>query len=370
MNTNLSGAGATLAVAAVLGIGSAAGALAQDNRVLTVEQTAIQAVQAPPALAANPLGVVAWVDHRDNTYATGERVRLFVQTNKDAWVTVLNVGPDGSTTVLFPNQFQGDNLVRANAVTEVPDAAAQARITVAGASGAELIKVIASSRPMPLFEAAQLGRAGAFQSVRGRAGQTARTLQVVMEGQEGVEWDIYDKVIHTVTPRPAAAAVSAPGSAPVVPAPVPGAGWPAPPFALQVAADRSFYRAADPVTLMVKTEADCHLSLLNTGPGGTSRLLFPNQYQQNTLIRAGQTVVVPGLGAGVSIVPIGPAGVENVVAVCRTGEQPAFGVPGDFRGGAFPAIEDAETTARNLAVVADQAGQQTAVSSTSFVVVP
>ena len=176
MNTNLSGAGATLAVAAVLGIGSAAGALAQDNRVLTVEQTAIQAVQAPPALAANPLGVVAWVDHRDNTYATGERVRLFVQTNKDAWVTVLNVGPDGSTTVLFPNQFQGDNLVRANAVTEVPDAAAQARITVAGASGAELIKVIASSRPMPLFEAAQLGRAGAFQSVRGRAGQTARTL--------------------------------------------------------------------------------------------------------------------------------------------------------------------------------------------------
>ena len=368
MNTSLSGAGATLVVAAVLGIGSAAGALAQDNRVLTVEQTAVQAVQAPSALAANPLGVVAWVDHPDNTYATGERVRLFVQTNKDAWVTVLNVGPDGSTTVLFPNQFQGDNLVRANAVTEVPDAAAQARITVAGASGAELIKVIASSRPMPLFEAAQLGRAGAFQSVRGQAGQTARTLQVVMEGQEGVEWDVYDKVIRTVTPRPAAAVAPAPGSLPV--APVAGAGWPAPPFALQVAADRSFYRPADPVTLMVKTEADCHLSLLNTGPGGASRLLFPNQHQQNTLIRAGQTVVVPGLGGGVSIVPIGPAGVENVVAVCRTGEQPAFGVPGDFRGGAFPAMEDAETTARNLAVVAEQGGQQTAVASTSFIVVP
>ena len=367
MNESLSGA---LAGAVALAVATATGAAAQDARNLTVEQTAMHHVQAPAAAAGNPLGVVAWVDHPDNTYAVGERVRLFVQTNKDAYVTVLNVGPAGETTVLFPNRYQADNLVRANTVTEVPDAAGRARVTVTGPAGAELIKVFASSRPTPLFDAAQLGAAGPFRAVQGRAGQAARNLQVVLSEPAGGEWDVYDKVIRTV-PQPAAvAAVSPPASA--VPAPahaVAGASWPAPPFALQVAADRPLYRSTEPVTLMVRAEADCHLTLLNTGSGGASRLLFPNRYQQQTLIRAGQTVVVPGLGAGVSIAPLGPAGVEHVTAVCRVGEQLALGAPAGFRSGAFPSLDDAGATARNLAVVADAEARPTAVASTSFVVV-
>ncbi len=331
MNTRLAGTRAMLAVGAALGIiGNVGGALAQEERLLTVEQTAVQAVQAPPpASAANPLDVVAWVDHANNTYAQGEQVRVFVQTNKDAWVTVLNVGPDGSTTMLFPNRYQADNRVRANTVTEVPDPASRARIAVSGTTGAELIKVVATSAPTPLFDSAQLAQAGVFQTVRERAVETARNLAVVMAEAETAEWDVYDKVIRTVPQRPAAAAAPAP-------APVAGAGWPAGPFTLEIAADKPVYRVTDPVTLMVKTAADCHLTLINTGPGGASRLLFPNRYQQQTLIRAGQTVVVPGLGAGVSIVPIGPVGVEHVTAVCRTGAAPVIGAPGNFGAGAFP----------------------------------
>ena len=359
MNTKLAGIGGSLTLTAVLTAGSAA--LAQDERLLTVEQTAIQAVQAPPPVsAANPLDVVAWVDHASNTYAQGEQVRLFVQTNKDAWVTVLNVGPDGSTTMLFPNRYQADNRVRANTVTEVPDPASRARIAVSGTTGGELIKVIATSRPTPLFQSAQLAQAGVFQTLRARAVETARNLAVVMAEEEMIEWDVYDKVIRTVPQRPASAAP---------PAPVAGAGWPARPFTLEIAADKPVYRVTDPVTLMVKAEADCHLTLLNTGSAGQARLLFPNRYQQQTLIRAGQTVVVPGIGAGVLIVPIGPAGVEHVTAVCRTGAAPVIGTPADFRSGAFPALEDAGAAARNLAVVAEQSGDRTAMASATFVVV-
>ncbi len=355
-------------VALMVALAGGGGAAAQEERVLTVQQTAIQAVQAPPpGSAVNPLRVVAWVDHADNTYAQGERVRLFVQTNKDAYVTVLNVGPDGSTTVLFPNRYQTNNRIPANTVTEVPDPASQAQIGVSGTTGAELIKVIATGRPTPLFGGAQLTGAGVFQTIRQRADETARNLSVVMAGPGSAgpgsaEWDVYDKVIRTVPQR-----LPAVGSVP--PAPVAGVAWPSPPFALQVAADKPLYRVTDPVTLMVKTEADCHLTLLNTGPTGATRLLFPNGYQQQTLIRAGQTVVVPGIGAGVSVTPIGPAGVEHVTAVCRTGAAAAFGAPTDFRSGAFPEIDDAASTARNLSVVAGAAGERTAIGSTSFVVV-
>ena len=353
-----------LALAVTLVVVGAGNARAQDARNLTVEQVAFDVVQAPVgAPTTNPLHVSAWVDHPNNTYAYGERVRLFVQTNKDAYVTVLNVGPDGATTMLFPNRFGADNRVRANTVTEVPDPASQASIAVTGTTGAELIKVIASIRPVPLFDAAQLASAGPFQTLRTRAGETARNLSVVMESQASAEWDVYDKVIQTITRRPEPAPA-------VVVAPVAGAAWPSQPFDLQIAADRPLYRTTDPVTLMVKTGADCHLSLLNTGPGGESRLLFPNRYQQQTLIRAGQTVVVPGIGAGVSIVPIGPAGVESVVAVCRMGESSVIGAPADFRSGAFHTLPDAGSTARNLAVVADQTIYgQTAIASATFIVV-
>ena len=356
-----------LALAATLVVAGAGSALAQDARNLTVEQVAFDVVQTPPgAPTTNPLHVSAWVDHPDNTYAYGERVRVFVQTNKDAYVTVLNVGPDGATTMLFPNRFGADNRVRANTVTEVPDPASQASIAVTGTTGAELIKVIASTRPVPLFDAAQLASTGPFQTLRTRGRETARNLSVVMESQAFTEWDVYDKVIRTVLQRPVPAAP--PVVAPVTG--VAGVAWPSPPFDLQIAADRPLYRATDPVTLMVKTGADCHLSLLNTGPGGDSRLLFPNRYQQQTLIRAGQTVVVPGIGAGVSIVPIGPAGVESVVAVCRTGESSVIGAPADFRSGAFHTLDDAGSMARNLAVVADQAiDGQTAIASATFIVV-
>ena len=360
MHTKLAGIGGVLTLTAGLGAGSAA--LAQDERLLTVEQAALQAVQAPPPVsAANPLDVVAWVDHANNTYAQGEQVRLFVQTNKDAWVTVLNVGPDGSTTMLFPNRYQADNQVRANTVTEVPDPASRARIAVSGTTGGELIKVIATSRPAPLFQTTQLAQAGVFQTLRERAVETARNLAVVMAEGERVEWDVYDKVIRTVPARPAVA--------PAAIAPVAGVGWPAAPFGLELAADKPVYRTTDPVTLMVKAAADCHLTLLNTGPGGASRLLFPNRYQQQTLIRAGQTVVVPGIGAAVSIVPIGPVGVEHVTAICRPGTGPVIGTPGDFRADAFPTFDDANSTARNLSVIADAAGERTAIASVSFVVV-
>ena len=170
---------------------------------LTAEQASMQSVQAPTgAGTTDSLSVVAWVDRPDDTYAFGERVRLYVQTNQDAYVTVINVAPDGATTVLFPNRFQADNRVRANTITEIPDPSSQVRIAVSGPAGAELIKVIASNQPVPLFDTLQMVDVSAFQSVRGMTDDVARSLAVVMESEEATEWDVYDKVLQTVPGQP------------------------------------------------------------------------------------------------------------------------------------------------------------------------
>lgn len=319
------------------GAGSAA-AQAPEERQLTIQQTGILGVQAQPTTQANPLRVTAWVDHLDNTYAFGEQVQLFVQTNKDAYVTVLNVDPAGTTTVLFPNQFQSDNRVPANTVVRVPDQASGTAITVSGPVGAELIKVVASTEPRPPFAAAQMGQAGPFRRLAGSAADTARALEVVLQDQAGGEWDDYNKTILTVPQRETTAQVS------------PGAAWPSTAFGLRVAATRSQYRLTDPVTLMVEADRACHLTLINTGPAGVSRQIFPNRYQQNTLIRAAQTVVVPGMSAGVTLRPMGPVGIENVTAICVEGRRPPAGIVTDYGIDAFPRL-GAGTRNRNLAVI-------------------
>ena len=173
---------------AVGGGGTLAGVAGQEQeneaftRSLTVAQKAIYDVR--PTVVTAPgeegLEVVAWVDRPTYTYAMGEPVRIWVETNRDAYVTVLNTDPAGETTQLFPNQYQTDNFIRANRAVEVPDPDSQSRIVVTGEVGDELLKIVASTRPVSLFEARQLSEAGPFRVVQTRAAATARSLSVVM----------------------------------------------------------------------------------------------------------------------------------------------------------------------------------------------
>ena len=180
-----------LAGSVLLAGGMTARAAGQDGsftRSLTVEQTAIYdagsgSLADTTAVGGDALRVVAWVDRADYTYATGEPVRIYVETNKDAYVTVLNVDPTGRTTQLFPNPYQTNNFVRADQALEVPDRASRSQIVVTGHVGDELLKVVASTSPVSLFEARQLSDAGPFRVVRTQAQQTARSLSVVMDDQ-------------------------------------------------------------------------------------------------------------------------------------------------------------------------------------------
>ncbi len=177
--------GAAAAVVVLLSGGFAWGQEAGNSplsRTLSIEQAAVYDVQPRPRPRQDGLDVVSWVDRSDYTYAEGEDVTLFVKTSEDAYVTVLNVDPAGQTTILFPNEYQPDNLVRADRVVEVPDPASLSRIVVTGTTGTELIKVIASTEPIAPFEARQLAAAGPYRVVNARAQGVARSLAVTMLG--------------------------------------------------------------------------------------------------------------------------------------------------------------------------------------------
>lgn len=350
-------ASALAAAAPVSGLADDETAAARD---LTVEQTAVFSVQAPAPASGDALRVVAWVDHADNRYAIGEAVQLFVRTNKDAYLTVLNVGPSGNTTLLFPNAYQKDSRVAGNRIAEIPGKGSGASIRVGGPVGRELIKVIASTSPAPVFEATQLTGAGPFATVAGGSRSVARDLQVTMDGGTGHQWDDYNKVITTVASRPAAATSLAPAPA--------GLAWPAPASGLRIAVDRPRYRMGEAVAVYVSTDLPCYLTLVNIGSSKEARVLLPNAAQPQNLLPSGQTVVFPAMGSNLRVVPVGPPGVETITAICTTDNQPV--VAGDLvygRGG-FASFADGGAVSRDLVVVATAPARQVAHATVGFLV--
>ncbi|MBB4192156.1 outer membrane protein OmpA-like peptidoglycan-associated protein [Rhizobium aethiopicum] len=116
-------------------------------------------------------------DRAEARYAVGEVVGLFIQSSENAYVTVLNVSPNGSVTKLFPNKYQTDALVAAGRRVQVPDPASGARLQVSGPVGQEQIKVFYSSKPLTIF--ADLGGSGSgmFRSIDGGMDAVSRSLE-------------------------------------------------------------------------------------------------------------------------------------------------------------------------------------------------
>ncbi|MFS2174473.1 DUF4384 domain-containing protein [Rhizobium pisi] len=116
-------------------------------------------------------------DRAEAKYAIGEVVGLFIQSTENAYVTVLNVSPNGSVVKLFPNKYQTDTLVAAGKRVQVPDPASGARLQVSGPVGQEQIKIFYSSKPLTIF--ADLGGSGSgmFRSIDGGMDAVSRSLE-------------------------------------------------------------------------------------------------------------------------------------------------------------------------------------------------
>jgi hypothetical protein len=175
------------------------------SRDLSVEQLQVFEVEAPDATGeagAEALVVTAWVDHDDNTFTVGDTVRLYVESNQDAFLTVINVGSSGSTTVLFPKEIQTDNRIVAGEVLEIAGPDEGLRIGVGAPAGTELITVIASNYSDEVFEPAELVMAGPFRSLEGGAVVAVRRLEEAMANDPDGKWSKYDHVLQTLELAP------------------------------------------------------------------------------------------------------------------------------------------------------------------------
>ena len=115
-------------------------------------------------------------------------------------MTALSIGPTGNVTQIFPNPFHPNNLVQAHHPIAIPGHGAHAVVT--GALGAEVIKIITTSRPIQVIPEDQLGATAPFRSVLGGVDAVARDLKTVA-AQPEQDTVVLDKTFLSVPPAPA-----------------------------------------------------------------------------------------------------------------------------------------------------------------------
>lgn len=152
----------------------------------------------PARPAVSGLSVRAWVDHEDSRYQMGDKLVLKIQTNRDAYVSVLDVGTTGKVSQIYPNDYQPEQLVKAGVVVSIPPVGANYDFRVGGATGTELIKVFASEVSTPLIHDSQLRQEGAFSVVEQGAEMLAKDLSVELKRTHDGKAAVYEKVIRVV----------------------------------------------------------------------------------------------------------------------------------------------------------------------------
>lgn len=348
------------------------------TRDLTIEQRPMTQLQVP----ASDLEVTAWVDHENNTYMAGDKVILSIKPNKDAYLTILDVGTSGKVHIIFPNQYQKNNKVMANQIVNVPGENAHFDFKVGGPAGAELIKVIATTSAKPLINPSQTSPAGPYKAVNKSTTALAKDLGVVFRQDNKNQYADYDKVIHIVDPAATTPMPPAPAATGVTPPPAPPAvavtGTSVVSqvqmhpenalFSLHLRTDKSVYHPGEKARIMVTPEKDCSLTLLDVGTSGQVTVLFPNRYQQDNRVLAGQTVVIPGDAAVVDYQVSGPAGVEALIGICRTDNKPVFPGQFDFRKNIYQTWGNSQVVAKDLAVVLQEAPESMAHTATTFLI--
>jgi hypothetical protein len=352
-------------------------AMAQDAqfRDLTVEQaTVAQAGIARPG----SLQMSLTFDRPDATYAIGETVKMTVLANEEAYITVFDVGASGQVVQLFPNRYQTDNHVYAGHPIEIGGGNSGARVTVTGPIGAELIKVVASSKPITVVSEAQLQGRDVFRTVEGGVQALVRDLQVTAD--QAVQGDnkiaVANYPLRTITSRGSAVPALIIVSTSTPPSPAPAATTLVPvnfpqrpgaallnipsqqPFPLHMAIDRSSYRIGDRLTLTVTPLQACNLTVLDFATSGQVRTVFPNPTTPNNAIGALQTVLVAGGPSAISFPVTGPAGTEQLMAICSTDQIPTA------------TTGDRTAILRDLAIVAARSPGATALASVTFTVQP
>jgi Domain of unknown function (DUF4384) len=179
----------------------------------------------PQAIIVNPvetqLQTSVSVDRGNNNpvYNIGERIKISVSVNADAYVYVFSIHSDGVIDLILPNRLSGGNqFLHAGETRTFPPAGANYQLTVDGPGGQDKILAVASKRQLNLNEITSFKTNQPFANVTVQGQDNlARALAVVVTPVPSTDW----VTSYTQFQVRGGGFVNTPAPQPVVVAPVP-----------------------------------------------------------------------------------------------------------------------------------------------------
>jgi len=93
--------------------------------------------------------VKLWTDK--SQYLIDDPIHFYFETEKDCFVNLINVGSSGNITVLFPNRYHSNNLIKAGVKYKIPGESYPFGLVVQPPPGNERVYAIASTWPIDIF---------------------------------------------------------------------------------------------------------------------------------------------------------------------------------------------------------------------------
>jgi hypothetical protein len=106
---------------------------------------------------ANPedLDISAWPNRgAGGVYYDGENLVVHFKANQDCYIKIYHIDVNGKMTLIFPNKFHHNNLIKGNRVYSIPESYYGFAFQLGAPYGTEFIKVVASPSQFKEIEAA------------------------------------------------------------------------------------------------------------------------------------------------------------------------------------------------------------------------
>jgi hypothetical protein len=111
-----------------------------------------QAAQTPLMPEGQGYGLKLWVNKEDGHYLEGERLVVYVQAERDAFLKMDYFQADGCVVHLVPNVYRGQAFIRGGRTYTFGGDGDPEHIVITGPFGAETIKAILSASPINIIE--------------------------------------------------------------------------------------------------------------------------------------------------------------------------------------------------------------------------
>jgi Domain of unknown function (DUF4384) len=101
-----------------------------------------------PVVPKNPtFGLRVWTNKSNGHFVEGDRLIVYVQSSRDAYLKLDYFQADGTVVHLVPNVFRGQASIKAGQTYSFGDDSAPEHFEIRGPFGAEIIKALLSVRP-------------------------------------------------------------------------------------------------------------------------------------------------------------------------------------------------------------------------------